>query len=191
MRLREIAGGTRGLAWLLLVAASVSLVQCSSRSKALVRAGASVSFYGDESTGFERPIPLPDEVIRLLAEDPEVKRSLELKKLSEGNFPRNWFLASAAQLGGTLDDEIVVRGESTYVRGVNVVWFWVFRRVDGHYELILFASGLALTVMKATTNGYHDILAGAMSSNLSHTRLYKFGGTKYELHSEEVGELEY
>jgi hypothetical protein len=74
----------------------------------------------------------------------------------------------------------MVKAKDGCLFGANIGPFWVFRNTGKRYELVLSVSALAVEVLGAKSNGYRDILAGAVASGQSVSVLYKFDGHRYQ-----------
>jgi hypothetical protein len=99
---------------------------------------------------------------------------------------RKSFEAVPADLGGTNEEEYVVLGGGDYT-GADCHWFWIVRVKQGKAQVLLFAPGLTLEILRRKTNGYHDIKESWGGNSGTVIRIFRYGGAIYELaieHSE-------
>lgn len=160
----------------LLVLGFVSL-GCANRAPALQH---------QEQTQFaaegevEKPVDLPDEVLRELMNDERNQTCLGINETKE-QMPASWFAASQIHLNGDRLPDLVVTPKNACLFGANMVPFWVFRSTNQGYKLALSMSGLALQVLNSKTNGYRDIETSAVvQTRYVVTLTFKFDGSQYK-----------
>jgi hypothetical protein len=125
----------------------------------------------------ERPVPMPDQVLRILNTDDHVRDCMTLKGVSRA--PASWFIASEVHLHNSHQVDYVIQPGSGCIFGANTVPFWVFRKVDGRYELLLKTQQLGFEVLKSKTHGYHDIRVTRVFQLEPATAILRFDGHQY------------
>jgi hypothetical protein len=152
------------------------------------------SFSTEEAPGVplvKRPVPIPHSVLRILETDDHVTSCLE----GEDNSPTrehplaSWFLASEIHLDGPNETDLIILPSSDatshymcfhYVEGAG--WFWVFRKNDKGYQLVLKAPGHGLNVIPTKYKGYRNIETGslAQAGRFITTVTFRFDGKRYQ-----------
>lgn len=146
------------------------------------------SFGMEEVPGVPRvgdPIEIPDAIMRILAADKQVESCLKDSPLGSGQTLRPWFIASVVDLSGSGERDIVIlpaEGGDRYpcfhsTEGVG--WFWVFRRKDGQYRLVLKTIGLRLSILDTRHDGYRDIRTDSLAGKSGTMTTFKFDGDHY------------
>ncbi len=143
------------------------------------------SFDADSPGQITRPVPLPDSVLQILTQDSEVVACRKENPIPPGTSLASWFVASEIHLGGPDEADLVVlpiaQGNHFLcfhsVEGIG--WFWVFRQVGAHYELVLKTAGLGLIIRDARHHGYRDIQNGMAFGTHSSQTTYRFENGKY------------
>jgi hypothetical protein len=143
------------------------------------------SFDADPSRQITRPVPLPDSALQILAQDSEVVACRKENPIPRGASLASWFVASEIHLdeAGKADLVVLPVAEgSPYlcfhsVEGIG--WFWLFRQVGAHYELVLKAAGLGLHIRGTRHHGYRDIETGMAFGTHSSQTTYRFENGKY------------
>jgi hypothetical protein len=150
------------------------------------------SFDANGSPEVTRPIPLPNSVLGILAQDKDVVACREENPTPLGASLDSWFAASEVHLDGPTEADLVVlpvaQGTrySCFHSVEGIGWFWVFRRIGARYELVLKAAGLGLTIRDARHQGYKDIQTGsAFGTHISQTT-YRFENGKYSEYQREA-----
>jgi len=150
------------------------------------------SFDADSSRQITRPVDLPGSVLRILAQDNEVVACMKDNPIPPEASLASWFMASEIHLNGPDEADLVVlpvAQGSLYmcfhsVEGIG--WFWVFRQVGAHYELVLRTAGLGLIIRDARHAGYRDIQTGAAFGMHSSQITYRFENGKYREYRREA-----
>jgi hypothetical protein len=143
------------------------------------------SFDADSSRQITHPVPLPDSVLQILARDNDVVACRKENPIPPGASLASWFVASEIHLTGPDEADLVVlpvAQESPYlcfhsVEGIG--WFWLFRQVGAHYELVLKTAGLGLIIRNTRHHGYRDIQNGMAFGTHSSQTTYRFENGKY------------
>ncbi len=125
----------------------------------------------------ERPVPVPDQVLLILNTDDHVRDCLTVKGVSQA--PTSWFIASEVHLHDSRQVDYVIQPGSGCIFGANTVPFWVFRKVDGRYELLLKTQQLGFEVLKSKTHSYHDIRVTRVFQLEPVSAILRFEGHKY------------
>lgn len=144
-------------------------------------------------TPVRRPVRLPADVLRQLVSI-EGDRLSRCAELSGAASLRAYFTASAVDINGDGQSDIVVQaGENGCLNGANIAPFWVFAKVGlrtepGH-ELLFTTRALHIGILKTSSNGYRDIVAGGATAAEYYETVYKFDGQKYQPRSCTVQEF--
>lgn len=152
-------------------------------------------FESDPSQPITRPMPLPDAVLQILAEDNGVASCVKDNPIPSGRSLASWFAASEVHLKGFDEADLVVlpvsQGDSYMcfhsVEGMG--WFWVFRQTGGQYELALKTAGLGLTVLDRRHNGYRDIQSGSQVGKFATVVSFRFENGRYREDRQNTEEL--
>jgi hypothetical protein len=126
----------------------------------------------------ERPVPLPDEVLKLLRSDDRVIKCLEPERVTEA--PATWFVAAEVHLHDKDQSDFVVMPVNGCLLGTNVDPFWIFGKTAHGYDLLLKTVQYAIEIMKSKTKGYSDIRGNSSSPVEVYTVQFKFDGEKYQ-----------
>ena len=139
------------------------------------------SFNGEEN--FNNSVSIPNEVLEILKRHKEVQRCFgsnpTIQDLSI------WFEATEIKLNNDYLDEILVKAkddiqkkESNCLNG-NAVSFWIFRKMQNDYDLILYLYTITVEIGKKKSRGYYQIRAHRSTANTHYTTFYAFNGKKY------------
>lgn len=144
--------------------------------------------FGAESA-IERPVELPYEVMKLLAQDKQFQRCYDdIDRRTEEPSVADWFAAAAVRLNADALPDLVVKAEHPCLFGANIVPFWVFPKVGrSRYRLLLQTSALGLTVLRTRTKGLRDIRTQSAFADEVYTGIWKFDGRNYRTLSATVG----
>lgn len=173
--------------WLLSI---VPLAYASTQTEAKGTAQEQSSFaLGSDSDEprVKRPVPVPDEVLKVLRADKTVEGCLEDNPLLPGKSLNSWFLASSIHLDGNKHSDLIVvpsfvgKELVCFESASGIAWFWVFRRIGDQYTMILKASGNSMRVLRTTSNGYRNIRTGSIgqAGRQLTTVNYAFNGENY------------
>ena len=132
------------------------------------------SFGTEEAPGeplVERPVPIPDAVMRSLEMDNDVKGCLSYNPLAPGQLQSSWFSASEIHLNGALERDLVILPSNSthepnyecFHSASGIGWFWIYRRIGERYQLVLKAAGNGLEILKTRANGCRKIQTASNS----------------------------
>src|ERR1700730_16924172 len=93
--------------------------------------------FGAEDNRWERPVPLPTDVLQTLRKTNHANAS---------EYSDNSFLASEIHLGGPHEADLIIKGINNLTLPHGAL-FWVFRPGPNGHKLILGAGGDALSVL--------------------------------------------
>jgi hypothetical protein len=130
---------------------------------------------------FTDPSPLPASVLETLQADTSNQQLFENcpTRGSQHTIPSSWFLAAEVDLKRGDLSGLVVRADNCCLWGANIGPFWVFRRTNIGYELVLDASALGLELLDTRTNGYRDIRLSSAFGGEVHSTVFKFIEGRY------------
>jgi hypothetical protein len=126
----------------------------------------------------ERPVPLPDEILKLLRSGDRVIKCLEPERVTEA--AAAWFVASEVHLHDKDQSDLVVMPVNGCLLGTNVDPFWVFAKTGHGYDLILKTYQYAIDILKSKTKAYSDIRGFSSTAVETYTVKFKFDGQKYQ-----------
>jgi len=134
----------------------------------------------DENEGFDNADPPSNDVLNSLLKTAEARQmSAKLENLDHEQL-RKLFEVVKVHLGDSRELVEVVLGHSA-MSGVDSNWFWIVRCLPGHSEVILFANGNGLEVLKTRTAGYKDIRTiWSSAAGYSITTVYRYDGIRYK-----------
>jgi len=144
--------------------------------------------FSAEDAEVEKPVPLPPDVLAVLAKDEVVAVQLENENLSAEQIPSEWFSASTVHLRSPGQADLVVMA-SEPISGANTAYFWVFRASNQGYKLILTTMAHDLLIRNARRNGYRSIEAWAVVTQQAVKVEYRFDGQRYVKYRETVNPL--
>jgi hypothetical protein len=143
------------------------------------------SFDAEPSSPITRAVSLPESALQILAQDSTVVACMKESPIPSEASLASWFIASEIHLDGSDEADLVVLPVAQGVPPMcfhsveGIGWFWVFRQVHAHYELVLKTSGLGLFIRDARHHGYRDIQSGAAFGTHSSQTTYRFDNGKY------------
>ena len=89
------------------------------------------------------------------------------------------------QLAAGHSSQILVRGSGLCLCGAQNCGFWIYRKTNNRYELLL--TGTGSTKVRAgqnTTKGYRDVISEShASANETILRTYRYDGNQYQVQS--------
>lgn len=133
------------------------------------------TIFSSEADSVERPSKLPKaafEAIRLDAKSVHSHRDVEI--------PYGALVASEIHLNGDGEVFLIVVGVGRPLRGANVVPFWVLRKANQGYEVLLGSGGGTLEVLETKTNGFRVINVYTPATlNTCDAITYVWDGAKY------------
>jgi hypothetical protein len=135
------------------------------------------------------PIPVPDLVLAALKTDSEVRTSRCVDEDQPSpTVSASWFEASQIHLDGPGEIDLLVKAKNGCLFGANIGPFWIFRKTQRGYELVLNVSALGLELLPSRTNGHKDVSAVAVAGGEAVTVIYKFNGRRYQESGNKVEE---
>jgi hypothetical protein len=133
-----------------------------------------------ESEPMDRPVPIPQKVLKLLLQREEVKDNLRMRGETEAEPKAQFFSASKIHLGPADEMDLIIKGNEE-MGGADNAWFWVVRSADKSPAIVLWAGGDGFYILTSKSNGYRDIQTNWASPSEQLIEIYKFDGTKYKL----------
>jgi hypothetical protein len=136
-----------------------------------------------------KPITLPEEAIQTLRSSDS--GSICLKAYAH-KFDAAWVVGSEVHLSGAGETAIVVMPnlllqtppgtppDNSCILGARTVPFWVLRKGDKGYQLLLEVGASAIFVDESRHNGYSDIIASTANFSDTVDVYYRFDGIKYQ-----------
>lgn len=135
--------------------------------------------FSAEDEGVKRPVTIPNEVMKILAQDDMVRTQMQNDETRPTEVPASWFSASEIRLGRTPANDLVIQAAGPLV-GANVDIFWVFVHAHDEWKLALEIPAHDLIVMRRRFNRYRILEADAMPCCMITTARFRFDGTRYE-----------
>jgi hypothetical protein len=166
------------LLWLL----SIVVIVCADAQKPprSLDARPTVFVPDDENRGLKNANPPSDAILNALLATSEAKEAHnELSGLNREDL-RDLFEVVRVNLGPADEEDYVVHGTSLPMKGAENDWFWIVRNNRGHSEVVLFANGYSLELLKRMTSGYRDIRTVWSAPAYTLTDIYHFDGVRYE-----------
>jgi hypothetical protein len=136
-----------------------------------------------------KPITLPEEAIQTLKSSDAGSKCL---KAYDHKFDVAWVVGSEVHLSGAGETAIVVMPnlllqtppgtppDNSCIRGARTVPFWVLRKGDKGYQLLLEVGASALYIDNSRHNGYLDIIASTANFSDTVDVYYRFDGRRYQ-----------
>jgi hypothetical protein len=135
------------------------------------------SFYGEDS--WVRPGVLPEAVLYLLKNDPEVRKCNSGHGRPENEvFSADWFEATKISLKRGMRSVLLVKSPNVCPSG-NAVSFWAFEKEGGKYKTVFYTYTLSLDIQKKTTNGRYNIATCRCTASACMNRIFAFNGRRY------------
>lgn len=181
--------------------AVIATISTASQSAKIPSLGEQTHFDVEYEFGvhpIRHPIGIPLKALDTLRHEPGLVAACEkAERLSAGQVPAEWFVASQIHLSNGTGRDLIVQPKSDpdshpsnrCLFGANVGPFWVFVETSTGYKLVLDASGHDLKVLHNRTGGYRDIEVSSETATTLSVAIYKFNGKTYELsssHSEPI-----
>lgn len=123
----------------------------------------------------QNPAKIPAPILRQLRSDNRVKQCVT----RSNKFKSNWFSAAEVDLNGDQVSDYIVKAENSCLFGANIAPFWVFHNLTHRYSLVLRDNTLALEILPATTEDYHNIKLSSASADQVFEKVLKFDGARY------------
>jgi hypothetical protein len=137
-----------------------------------------------------QPVPIPDAVLAMLRTDSEVRTS---RCVDQGqpspDISASWFEASQIHLDGPEEIDLLVKAKDGCLFGANIGPFWIFKKTQHGYELLLDVSALGLELLPSRTNGHKDVSVGAVAGGKAVSAFHKFDGRRYQESENKVEEM--
>jgi hypothetical protein len=136
------------------------------------------SDFGADAEKLDRPAIVPDEVVQKIR---------EVDNAPPDELPAEWLLASKIHLDGPNEIDLIVMGTGG-LRGAHVVPFFVFRKKEGRYELVLSTGGDGLSVLNTKWHGFREISAYGIgfAGRETTTVTFRFDGQQYQKFKEKT-----
>jgi hypothetical protein len=132
-----------------------------------------------EDQEIEHPVPLPPSVLRLLLRDNFIKEAFDSADESDRKDPSRILRAGEIHLADLDEVDMVVIGYSP-MAGADSAWFWVVRSANRNPQLVLAASGNAISFQDSRTLGFRDVVTVRASASQSSETTYRFDGAEYK-----------
>ena len=127
-----------------------------------------------------RPVSIPEAVLSILGDDSEVRTSgCAVNDQTANKISASWFEASQIHLDGPKEVDLLVKAKDGCLFGANIGPFWIFRKTQQGYELLLTVNALGVRLLSRTTNGHKDISSGAVAGGKFVSVFYQFDGHRY------------
>src|SRR5208282_1683510 len=136
-----------------------------------------------------QPVAIPDAVLAILRTDSVVITSRCGDGQPAFNISASWFEAAQVHLNGPEEIGLLVKAKDGCLFGANIGPFWVFRKTQHGYELLLDVDALGVELLPSRTQGHKDISAGAVAGGKAVSVFYKFDGRKYQESGSKVEEI--
>jgi hypothetical protein len=134
----------------------------------------------NENRGFENAKPPSDAVLDALLATSEAKEAhKELSGLNRENL-RDLFEVVRVDLGPTGEEDYVVHGTSLPMKGAENDWFWIVLNRRSRAEVVLFANGYSLELLKTMSSSYKDVRTVWSAPAYTLTDIYHFDGVRYQ-----------
>lgn len=128
----------------------------------------------------EQPFTLPAELLQLLRQDKRVQSCIAQQGVS-AEFSPSWFTGASIRLGPAQQQGYLVMAAEPCLLGANIGPFWLFRKNNGRYDLLLQVDAHTVEILHSTTNGYPDIRTLAATASQVKAAVFRFDGKQYRL----------
>ena len=177
----------RGLVVLLAPAIFVATVLADDQPRQKGSAGDEQSHFSEELlvAPIQKPSKLPEGLLQQLRTDSiAVKASKPCPKQngSSDEIDASWFQTSEIHLDGPDEIDLIVLPRNQCLNGVNVGPFWIARKLDNEYRLILSTGGHDLEILNTRYRGYRDVRVSTATATMITTIDYRFNGLQYQKH---------
>src|SRR5882762_7595310 len=99
---------------------------------------------------------LDESAKKALASEQSIADVLRDQKLSVESIPEDWFTTSEVHLSSPAEADLVVMG-THFARGAYTSTFWVLRKLQGGYRVVLRDNAHDVELQKTRTNGLRSI----------------------------------
>jgi hypothetical protein len=145
----------------------------------------------------ERPVPLPEQALRILSREKRIAICMEHDNISPKQVPASWFVASQIHLDGASKADLVVQArqerdpqlDNRCLFGANIGPFWVLRNSDRGYELVLQTDALGIDILSSRTKDYCDIRGIRVTAGKTISVVFRFDGAVYQPGPAEVEDV--
>jgi hypothetical protein len=134
--------------------------------------------FSAEDAAVKQPVPLPADVLKLLAADEVVRDTIKAEGLGTKKPPSSWFSTSVVNLSPDNGRHLLVMAIGP-LRGANVTHFWIFQTTSRGYRLVLNAPAHDVIVKNTTSFGLRDIELVSMSAVTLSRAVCRFNGKHY------------
>jgi len=133
-----------------------------------------------EEEKFDHPVPLDESAKKALASEQSIADVLRDQKLSVESIPEDWFTTSEVHLSSPAEADLVVMG-THFARGAYTSTFWVLRKLQGGYRVVLRDNAHDVELQKTRTNGLRSIRSVIVTLRYGTTAEYEFDGKTYKI----------
>jgi hypothetical protein len=146
---------------------------------------------GNGGEPVRHPIAIPRIALHALGKDDVVVRCMKFREIRPERLQAEWFVAAGVHLRRTAETDLVVmprmlldhpeheRSESGCWDGVNDDPFWILRKTDLGYDVVLSESTDAMEILPVKTHGFRDVVLYSSSKDSFSSRPMKFDGNRY------------
>jgi hypothetical protein len=144
--------------------------------------------FSAEDEGVRKPVPVPKDILSLLAQDEFVRNAMEYSGSPMKTPPQKWFSASVVHLGSPNENDLIIQARGPLM-GANIDTFWVFLGKPTGHVLVATAPVHNLRVLKTRWGGYREIELFSATAVECSTVILRHNGAKYEEYSEKSGPI--
>jgi hypothetical protein len=130
------------------------------------------SAFSSEEKSVDKPAILPADAI-------EAIRKTDQHNYEQHEITGNDLVASEIHLDGNGEMGLIVVGVGINLRGAHLVPFWILRRTNQGYEVLLSTGGDDLFVLPKKWRGYRVIEVVNLIAGRAYVATYKYDGTQY------------
>jgi hypothetical protein len=152
------------------------------------------AFFSDDpdKVYIRKPITLPDAAIQALRNSETGSKCLEQQR----KFDAAWVVGSEVHLNGAGETAIVVMPkfflkpplDNSCMLGARTTTFWVLRKGNKGYQLLLETRASELLVDNSRHSGYLDIITYIVNFSDTDAVYYRFDGRRYQEFERKVGD---
>jgi len=137
------------------------------------------------------PTTIPKAALKPLSEDEVVVRCLKFHEIRPVQLPANWFSAAEVHLRDKAETDLVImpsmvvehpedeKSQSGCWDGVKGDPFWILKKKNSKYRVILSKSADALEILSTRSHGIRDIVLSSHSVDAFAEKPMKFDGKQY------------
>lgn len=140
-----------------------------------------IAAYGDAAGGFDSPVRLSNEVLRSLSRQrPQASYFREHKEVAIGDFYQGIRMRLNPHNPSEID--LLVRGtKGPITSGADNIWFWIVIHAESRPRVVLFATGLDISLLGSEHAGLRDVKSSWYSPSEQQHKTYHYDGTHYRL----------